>query len=504
MPTNAGMAPVLSAYSGWIERHYRERRGLPEFKFDVGADGPIPDRPTGHSITREMLTSQKGKALRLSWAYPVDGDQDLEWRNEVRIAAFGELCAVEHSISVSSIEYRIVPARLELGSPGVIRRLCSDIAVRIGDMTVKATPYPLSTDSVGKFIELLQSPMRRLPIVFISPYAKGQPNALNVQAMAQRLAGVAVVVEVREPEATWTIGDAIGDTLSCFDGGARIYWPGFSVKDDKRSHRLYLGATVRSVGPAVIERSIERSIFAVAAFRFVPDARITEIIREAEQAQRVQRVETQKASGGEDWENYALELDEKLTNADQTISDLQAEIENLKANQQVFFSARALGEPEEEAPQDDLVPPDSVEAALAQAADSCKNLVLLDSAFEAAKKSPFKRPAEILSALSDLDEIAKDWTKQRDAKGTGGDLLQHLKDKGWGKRASMHISNTTKAKEGTHYEFEYNGARQMFEPHVTIGSGDANYCASIHFILDQKTGKIVIGHVGRHLPNTKT
>jgi hypothetical protein len=32
-----------------------------------------------------------------------------------------------------------------------------------------------------------------------------------------------------------------------------------------------------------------------------------------EQAQRLQRVEVQKASSGEEWETYALEIDEKLT-----------------------------------------------------------------------------------------------------------------------------------------------------------------------------------------------
>jgi hypothetical protein len=44
----------------------------------------------------------------------------------------------------------------------------------------------------------------------------------------------------------------------------------------------------------------------------------------------------------------------------------------------------------------------------------------------------------------------------------------------------------------------------LFEPHITIGSGDANSCASIHFLFDQKREKMIVGHVGKHLPNTKT
>ncbi len=103
-----------------------------------------------------------------------------------------------------------------------------------------------------------------------------------------------------------------------------------------------------------------------------------------------------------------------------------------------------------------------------------------------------------------LDAIAAEWAKQRQATGGGGDILQALKNRGWGKRSSMHISATTRKQYGASYKFEYNGERLLFEPHITIGSGDANSCASIHFILDPASGKIVIGHVGRHLQNTKT
>jgi hypothetical protein len=52
------------------------------------------------------------------------------------------LVSVEHLISIDSVDYRITPTRLTLGSPSVIRRLCSEAAVHIGDMRVIATPYP--------------------------------------------------------------------------------------------------------------------------------------------------------------------------------------------------------------------------------------------------------------------------------------------------------------------------------------------------------------------------
>ena len=496
VPSPAGFAAVVAEYSGWIEQHYRERRHLPEFKFNLATADPVPKLPARHNIQREHFADQKGEVIRLVWAYPVDADPSLEWRNEIRIGGFKDSCAVEHLISINSVEYTIMPARVSLGSPGVIRRLCSTASVSIGDMTVKAQAYDLGTAGVDQFVELLQSPKRRLPIVFISPYADGKPSELDAAEMAKRLAAVGVVVKIRESEATWDLAEAIGRTMSCFDGAARIYWPGFTLEDDPRSHRLYFGATIREIGNAPIERSIERSIFAVAAFRFVSDGRLNEIIREAEQAERQQRLEYQKASNGVEWEGIASQLDTELAEATQKIGNLEAEISNLKANQQIWFSAGSPGEiEEEESPSKETEPPTTVEEAC-ERAKGLQHLIILESALEAARKSPFMRPKEILDALISLDEIA--------AAGTSGDILQQLKERGWGKRSSLRISATTKTTYGKRYQFEYDGKVQYFEPHITLGSGAANSCASIHYIIDQKRDKIVVGYVGRHLPNTNT
>jgi hypothetical protein len=96
-----------------------------------------------------------------------------------------------------------------------------------------------------------------------------------------------------------------------------------------RAHRLFFGARIEQVGPAPTSRTIERAVFAVAAFRFVPDQRITELIRDVEAIERQKRVEAEKASSGENWESYALELDTELEDAKQTIAALEAENENL-------------------------------------------------------------------------------------------------------------------------------------------------------------------------------
>ena len=299
--STTGLSPMLSAYNSWIEGHYRNRRGLISFKYDLASSAPAPVLPNKHIILKERFTSGRGDVVRLVWAFPDDFDSGLEWRNEISNWRIRRIRALEHQILIGSIEYNITPTRLMLGAPAVIRHLCSETTVRIGDMRVKATPYPLSCDGVDQFVELLKSPKRRLPMVFISPYANGDPNALDATLMAKNLAGVGIVVEVKDPEATWDVSDEIGRTLSCFDGGARIYWPRFSDTDSPRRHGLYLSTVIEDMGRERISRTIEKSIFDIAAFRFAPDPRISEAVHEAEQAKRIERVEVEKASSGENW-----------------------------------------------------------------------------------------------------------------------------------------------------------------------------------------------------------
>lgn len=152
-------------------------------------------------------------------------------------------------------------------------------------MLIQPTPYNLGEDNLDEFIQLLTSGLRRLPVVLLSPYAAGAPNLIDATKLARNLAGVAVVVRVDDAETTWDFADQVGRQLSCFNGGARIYWPGFSLSADPRNHRLLFDAWIDSVGPVVATRTIERAIFAVAAFRFVPDQRIAEVIHAVEAAE---------------------------------------------------------------------------------------------------------------------------------------------------------------------------------------------------------------------------
>ena len=499
-----GIASVLATYKDWMVEHYRSHRALPSFEFDPMAPGQPEGLPSGHSLTSSAYQDGDERVVRILWSFPDDADAGLRWVNDVRVGQFEDRCGVEHLISIESVEYSVAPAKLLFGSPRAIRDICARVPTYIGKMQVRAEPYALKQDGLGDLLALLTSELRKLPVVLLSPYARGEANLIDAAKLARNLAGVAVVVHVKDPELTWDFADEVGRQLSCFNGAARIYWPGFSMASDPRSHRLFFGAWIEQAGPVAAARTIERAIFAVAAFRYVPDKRISDLIRRAEAVERQKVLEQQKETGDEFWEDYQKAID-KLSETEEKLVEIEAENANLKANQQVFLSATPEGsdEPSQTEMTEDLSF-SSVAEALAAATPRCENLDILDTATTSAASSPFQRPYDVFRALIDLNEIVDVWSKNRDQKGSGGDLLLHLRERGWGKRSSMHISDTARGKFRSHYEFEYRGEKQLFEPHITIGAGDPNSCASIHFIFDQERLKMIVGHVGKHLPNTKT
>ena len=491
-------------YRNWIVRHYTKWRKLPDIDIDWARVAVSSLKPLAeHHLAYALYQNDEQKVGQIEWSYPAE-TPGLRWRSEISIGSIAKRNSVEHLVSIVSTDYQISPANLALGSPSVIRKLCSTHAVRVGEMSLRAEPYQVSTSNLEELFSLLESPLRRLPMIFMTSYASQQPNLVNADDLAKRTAGVAVVVRTADDEVTWALSDRLGRSLSCFDGGIRIYWPQFRTTDRPKRHPLFLGTSIDLQGPEAIIRHIERIIFGVACFRFVPDAEMRAVVRAAQEILRVNELEARRGQSGLNWESYALELDAKLSETTRALAELEAENSNLKANQGILFSSGEFGSPEIEIDESETLKPTTVAQAVSQAVSTCRNLVILPSAQEAATKSPFQRPEEILQALEDLNGVAADWNAQRKAKGSGGDPYNHLLARGWGKRCRMHISDTTRTRYGKDYSFEYQDKKQLFEPHITLGSGDPNSCASIHFILDHDSGRIIIGHVGRHLPNTKT
>lgn len=486
---------VLPAYESWVKDRFR-KAFQSEVGLDINGGAIVGALPPKHSINiRHFKTG--GHAVELDWTYP--SDNGLLWRNLIRLARLDDRCAMEHRVEIASAEYLVAPARYSVGAPGVVRRICRD-DVFVGDMRVRSVVYPLPEGGVDQFVALLEAEQRRLPVVLITPFANGDRSEVQARTLADRLAGVAIVAEADSPQTTRLLSERLG-RLGCYDGGIRIYWPGFQSADDLHLHPLLLGARIAIGGPDRALRTLERLIYPVAAFRFVPDPRIVAVVSASEASARAERAQEAVQEGGSTWEQYALEMSEKLDSALADLVALRAENENLRANQNVLFygTEEAEGEDQTEAEATERTPRD-VREAVDFAASDFGHLMFLDDSRGSADASPFKRPSEVYEALAMMNKVAGVWARNPGS----GDLRLMLRDEGLGKRVSNFISQTSKGKWASDYTFNYDGKPQIFEWHVTLGAGSADTCASIHFMPDPTAGKLIVAHVGRHLTNTKS
>jgi hypothetical protein len=156
-------------------------------------------------------------------------------------------------------------------------------------------------------------------------------------------------------------------------------------------------------------------------------------------------------------------------------------------------------EPAEGAPGE----PTTVLEAVQLAADRVQHLVLLPDAFESAEDSPFRRPQLVLDALLKLDELARLYAEPGGIGESIGSVARRL-GLDW-------IPDTTEwgGTRGRHYEVTWKGRKFRLGPHVRLGTGaGAGSTARIYGFFydgDDDHGRtFVVGHVGRHLPDSTT
>jgi len=139
------------------------------------------------------------------------------------------------------------------------------------------------------------------------------------------------------------------------------------------------------------------------------------------------------------------------------------------------------------------------------------NIEFLDSAIKSAELSPFVNTHELFHLFADISGATKEYriknSKALEAgakkrKRTGISRVDFFVNYFEGKsnfRYRPRESNKTLNLYRESYKFTYNGAKQIFDEHVTIGSDrNPQNCISVHWIYHE--GKTIIGYVGNHLP----
>lgn len=206
----------------------------------------------------------------------------IVWQTTERSARF----AARLMVGSGEKELNIVHA-----APGYVRQLAESIGLSSAGRPILAAPWYVS-DETGhdELIDLLVDPARRLPVVVVSATGRDLSDVvLDLESLGSGLCGLAYVATV-SPETSWALTDRVGKRLSVFDGGVRIYMPGFDDDADPFAHPLWIGERLH--GPdaaAIVDRQVRSRIalFSTRAVRLgtdiIPFTQLRSASRQAEQ-----------------------------------------------------------------------------------------------------------------------------------------------------------------------------------------------------------------------------
>ena len=208
----------------------------------------------------------------------------------------------------------------------------------------------------------------------------------------------------------------------------------------------------------------------------------------------------QASAAGEAAAHEMEALNQRLLELEERAERLADENESLR---RAMGQIGATRDAAEDAGDEPLPEPGSVLEAVQIAADRVQSLVLLPDAFDSAEDSPFRRPQLVLDALLKLDELSRLYAQPEGIGESIGAVARQL-GLDW-------VPDTTDwgGPRGRHYEVTWNGRKRRLGPHIRLGTGaGAGSTARIYGFFhdgDDEHGRcFVVGHVGRHLPDSTT
>jgi hypothetical protein len=419
------------------------------------------------------------------------------------------------------------------GPPTVVRKILDLPQVRPREPELLEPPLVLHDDEVEGFVSrVLFSEDRRRPYVLVSPRNDSDETLVDVDRLAEALETQAIVVELVGDRATWNLADAFERAgLSrefghCFDGAVRVYHPNLQASGNPRDHYLWLPHRIDSFGERATER-LATEIAAVIAVRTVP-ARFFSLVEDWDSSARRVRFQAESREGAaaqekklaalqeevdalreerEQWERERLEHETEIKEL-QLLLEL-AEQERDEALQQGVPHAAWMQAPpasqeldlapaQREALRDFVrtkVPRSLEDAVLIVQALYGDRIVFLPSALQSAREAvSFQKADKALDLMLILvEEYWRAYQRGGDAEGK-----KVFPGETFAPRESETVEGRKEARERR--TFVYQGRPMVMWKHLKIGFKDSvAETWRLHFDTDRATGKIVVGHCGKHL-----
>lgn len=475
----------------------------------------MPDREVGDGVKIQCLeASHDGRwAWGLRLRHPDEVNDWLQWSTEVTLLRKHDgSIHYSNTLLITRTGDFVAPVHRAPTNPAVNRGVLDGV----GGKTVNGfqlTSKPIRLRNSGKevavFIRVLESRERTHPIVYVTPFANGEFVA-NFNMLARLLAGMAHVVVAEDPETTRHVESMLPRILNCFDGGIRIYWPGFRRHSNPLYHPLIKGWDVQRLCEEkfALGGRLVSSIAQTAAFSLSDDfltwPRLESLARQEALA---------KAREGGDSEQLVTLFEEENSRLSDELRETQGELsllsmllsEEKARSEQLAVALRHARMPEDYPAEEESPLPDSVEEALRQIEEDYEGQLLFRLNAKSERTQDFDRPGELFSALTWL---ATTWHDAKCGKVPNANLEMDLKTSlpGWEYRPHQKKATMQNHKWREWYRTLMDDGREIvLGPHIAYGvSGNPKDCIRIAFNWDAVTKQVIIGYIGPHQTNSNT
>ncbi|MYD53518.1 MAG: hypothetical protein F4W96_04340 [Chloroflexi bacterium] len=476
--------------------------------------GPTPDARVGQWSGNEESLKLQDDALNGSgyfvaeWEHPDRDDRQFRWRVTSQAATTDETVTFRANVQMIDSRTAITPDRRPVDRPRLIPEPIKRFECRLDGHPLSVTPAQVNSDNVTGFVkDVILSHERRLPIVVLSQTDDGQ-TALDPGTLQDRLAGLATVA-VLQPQATWELTDLLGRHLTCFRGAVRIYWPGCQPEDISYRHRRWLFEHAQLLGKRLPNTLLH--VLTTQFPRYAGQSTIDRVTRDIRH-RRLHELDAAFRSlpaYGQIPPEIIPHIDAALSQRDETIEELRFEMEvrdetireqtaELETHRRNYRDTSVQADSPVGDAEGMVI--DSMETAVLSAADHLHRVRLLPTAFTSAENSPYEHPGRVYGALSTLNDLG-DLLASGQSLGTG--IAEHLRQRNVDYVGGE--SQTTAGRFGDERAFLDGDTHRSMTAHLRFGtSGDPRHCARVYLEWDDEVKEWIVGHVGRHLTNTRS
>ena len=486
--------------------------------------------------------------------------KDLQRRTEIQLRLAGNETVMTIRRLVGATTDLVEPFSYQAQPPSLVHEIIGECHTILGNCDIR--PWEVDIARVRDLAHMLTRHDRQAPILVISQTVDSTP-LVEPASVARELAGLAKVVQLATFATASHLEAALGGTFPVGDGGMRLYWPNFSVADHAARHPLHQAEELRAEGSgqalidALRQRLCEQAVWTYGSDRRVweieredaeahaaaraaeidtalrraeiavaeadeeasePHARVLRLLSQIRELRREDqaavRKERERARTAEDDAQGVLDLTEaakrdveqQLTNAlqrnaaqKQEAADLRRVVEHLE------LGLAAADERRADAERASLVQIEAVKnlADVLSIVESTANrgaIVYLPQARESAAKSHFQ--GNLLEALRTLRRLCK--VADLYHRGEMLSFSNAFETEGESDFASRSDEQTLKMHRKdytrTYDPDDGSGPREiLLSPHLSHGT-KAGRLFRIYWYVDSRNLRLVVGHVGDHLP----